>query len=455
MSARLASSPAALARERDYIEFAKESLTHSEPESRIAAAIIQHSYPQDPAQGHDYARYILAEARFELSREQPMNKEQANMNNGNNNRNHNSEQYKRDWAYAVRALEKGDSPEKVIKDMAAFRKDLPDAQKYAQTTVGNAKQHLEVRNELQNVGPTEPQIAYHADPLDEAVKHASHLAEARHLYDNGEDRQTVTEHLHRQHLFPEERAAALASQDESQLFAERDLDYAVRARERGEGDDRIIPKIAEYRQDRVDNPQDYARAILDAADVVRQAEHGQPNHAFTQHQIAMAQQQYRSDLQFAVFQLEHRTSDQVRVDMSERRPEKATERVSFRVHSAYDHSYAAAVTEQAEKIREVTDKGRGLEDTLDVAEREFGRHVHQALNMRDTGQSMHQAVLKHMEQNRSPHLNYAHAVVNQAESIRQYQRQLSIRPEMAHAALEHARPAQERVPAKMAAVLER
>jgi len=90
----------------------------------------------------------------------------------------------------------------------------------------------------------------------------------------------------------------------------------------------------------------------------------------------------RRDLQSAVFQLEHRTSDQVRLAIAERRPEKAYRSPSYRMHGLPDHSYAVAVTDQATRIREVTERGRGLEETLDVAELEFGRHVQEALNLR-------------------------------------------------------------------------
>src|SRR5262249_18851378 len=109
--------------EKQDVQYAKQSLTRGEPDTKITPEIIQARYPNDPAQGYDYARYILAEARFALSQERPVIKEQSNMDNENDNRTHNSDQYRRDWAYAVRALEKGDTPDKVIKDMAAFRKD--------------------------------------------------------------------------------------------------------------------------------------------------------------------------------------------------------------------------------------------------------------------------------------------------------------------------------------------
>jgi hypothetical protein len=64
------------------------------------------------------------------------------------NRNPNPDQYKRDWAYAARALSKGEAPEKVVQAMAAFRKDLPDPQKYAESTVTKIQQFFEVQAEL-------------------------------------------------------------------------------------------------------------------------------------------------------------------------------------------------------------------------------------------------------------------------------------------------------------------
>lgn len=90
------------------------------------------------------------------------------------------------------------------------------------------------------------------------------------------------------------------------------------------------------------------------------------------------------------FQLEHRTLDDVRLAIAERRPEKAYQSSSFRMHGFPDHSYAVAVTDQATRIREVTDRGRGLEETLDVAEREFGRHLQEVLNLREGGRTANQ-----------------------------------------------------------------
>ena len=77
------------------------------------------------------------------------------------------------------------------------------------------------------------------------------------------------------------------------------------------------------------------------------------------------------------------TAEKNEAIISERHPEKAYEPLSYRVHGKPAHNYAVAVTEQAEKIREVTDGGRSLEETLDVAEREFGRHLRQAMNLRE------------------------------------------------------------------------
>src|SRR5439155_1686601 len=57
-----------------------------------------------------------------------------------------------------------------------------------------------------------------------------------------------------------------------------------------------------------------------------------------------------------------------------------------------DHSYAIAVLHQTEKIREMTDKDRNLEDTLDVAQKEFGRHVQEAFNAREAGKTRSETV---------------------------------------------------------------
>src|SRR5262249_40318223 len=145
--------------------------------------------------------------------------------------------------------------------------------------------------------------------------------------------------LQRERQLEQPDAANIAKEAEIHSFAERDLNYAIRARERGEGDEQIVPKIAAYRERAIDNAHDYARAILETADQVRQIEQQRPTTSSAKHSIAAAQQQYRRDVQFAVFQLEHRTSDQVRLATAERRPEKAHESPSFRMHGLPDHSY--------------------------------------------------------------------------------------------------------------------
>lgn len=422
--------------DRESIKYAKQSLVRGEPENKITADIINNNYPDDAARGHDYARYVLAEARFELDRERPIHTEQSNMKNGNNTRNSHSDQYQRDWAYAIRSLEKGDAPEKVIGDMAAFRKDLSDPHKYAETTVGNAQQHLQVRSELSNAAKGRRAHVPDYTALDNAVQQASHLELARQLYEDGGYRQTVTESLQRDRQLEQPEAANIAKEAEARSFAERDLNYAIRARERGDGDERIIPKIAEYRQGQVENPHDYARTILEAADKTRQLEREHAGMTSSQEQIATAQDQYRRDLQFAVFQREHRTPDELQLAISERRPERAKDASSFRMHGLSDHSYAVAVSEQAHRIREVTDRGRSLEDTLDVAEREFGRHLQEALRQREIGRTANQ-VVKDISTHNSVDTYYARAVVNQADSIREQQRAMSIRPEMAIIAADH------------------
>ena len=438
--------------DRESIQFAKQSLARGEPENKITAQIIQTRYPNDPAQGYDHARYILAEARFALSQERPVVKEQPNMDNENDPRNHNSEQYRGDWAYAVRALEKGDAPEKVIKDMMAFRKDLSDGHKYAETTVGKAQTYLNLRAELRNAARARTTQAPDYTALDNSFRQSSHREFARYMYGDGANRQTVTEFLQRERQLEQPDAANIAKEAEIHFFAEHDLNYAIRARERGEGDERIIPKIAEYRKGEIDNPQDYARAILETADQVRQIEPEHPNTSSAQQYIDAAQQQYRRDLQFAAFQLEHRTSDQVRLAIAERRPEKAYESPSYRMHGFPDHSYAVAVADQATRIREVTDRGRGLEETLDVAEREFGHHVHEALHLREGGRTASQ-IAKQLGNGTGPGNYYARAVLNQADTIRASQREMSVRPEMARAAVEQTTPS--RTPEKLAVNVER
>lgn len=119
-----------------------------------------------------------------------------------------------------------------------------------------------------------------------------------------------------------------------------------------------------------------------------------------------------------------------------------------------DHSYAVAVADQATRIREVTDRGRGLEDTLDVAEREFGRHVREALDLREGGRTASQ-IAKQLGNGTGPGQYYARTVVNQADSIREQQRHVSIRSEMARAAVEHTMPTHDRAQSRSIATIDR
>ncbi len=359
------------------------------------------------------------------------------MKNDNQNRNPKPDQYKRDWAYAARALDKGELPEKVVKDIAAFRKDLPDPQKYAETTVAKVQEHLEVQAELKTENKSQDKTPG-ASELKRMFKQVSDLEYARHLYEDGKDKAGVIEALHNDKKAAPDYALVTATEAELRRFAERDLDYAIRARERGETNDQIIPKITEYRQGNIDNPQQYARAVLDAADRTRQAEHGIAPDQFVGQRVVLAQQQYRRDLHFAALQLESQTRNQVQAEITQRRPERAYDSPSFRLHGKPDPSYAIAVVSQAEKIRAVTDHGRSLEQTLDVAQREFGRQLQEAINGREIGKPASEVVAR-ISQSASAQEPYARAIVNQADNIRGQQRELSIRPEMAQTALTQAR----------------
>jgi len=351
----------------------------------------------------------------------------------NTNRTFNSDQYKRDWAYAARALQKGETPEKVVQNMAGFRKDLDNPQEYAEKTVAKVQSHLEVQKELSTDLPARELSQEAIDSLDKSLKQVSKFDIARRLYDDGADRPAVTQSLQQDHRLSKKEAGSVAKEAELRFVAERDLNYAIRARGRGEADDQIIPKIAEYRQGKIDDPQSYARAIVDAADQVREAEREVSIKPMLQQRMEAVQQQYRRDLHHAVFQLENRSHSDVTQEIHERRPEKAYDSPSFRLHGQPDPSYAVAVVQQAERIREVTNGGRKLEDTLDVAQREFARHIQEAVNYRDAGKSRND-VINDLSQGTQEF--YARAVVNQAESIRDYQRELSVRPEMARGAVE-------------------
>src|SRR5437588_841795 len=375
--------------------------------------------------------------------------EQLFMDNKKKTSNLTHEQISADWAYAARRLQKGEAPDKIVKDMAAFRKELADPQKYAQTTVAKVQNYLDVQKELGSPAQEQPKENPDYTQLDKSLKQVSAVEFARRLYDDGGNRDTVVKSLQQDRRIPKKEAPGIARDAETRFLAERDLNYAVRARERGEPNDRIIPKIAQYRTDKVPDPQSYARAIVETADRVREAEKDSPTGPQLRPIAETAQEQYRRDLHHAVFQLENRPRDEVRLEIAERRPDKAYDSPSFRLHGQPDHSYAVAVLQQAEKIREMTDKGRNLEDTLDVAQREFGRHVQEAFNAREAGKTSSETV-ERISQGAPSQEFYARAVVNQAESIREHQREASIRPEMARAAIDNSMTYQQQTPSQPA-----
>jgi hypothetical protein len=377
--------------------------------------------------------------------------EKSHMSTQNTNRNPNPDQYKRDWAYAARALSKGEAPEKVVQAMAEFRKDLPDPHKYAETTVTKIQQFLEVQAELK---PNDAAEAPKRADLKRTLKQASDHDYARHLYEDGKDKNAVIESLTADRKTDPAYALGVAREAELRLFAERDLNYAVRAQGRGEGNDQIVAKIAEYRQGKIDNPQQYAQTVVDAADRTRETERGPSANPAIEQRIQSAHEQYRRDLQFAVFQLESTPRDQVRLEITERRPERAYDSPSFRLHGQPDPSYAVAVVQQAEKIRELTDKGRGLEQVLDAAQHQFASHLREALNAREATKPRSE-VIDRISQGAPAQEFYARAVVNQAESIREQQREMSIRPEMARAAIEQSRTVPEQTIARTVATIER
>lgn len=68
-----------------------------------------------------------------------------------------STQSERDWAYAVRALARGDEPDAVSREIAAYRPDKPNPQYYAEHTVEKALASLnrssQLRYEAESTGP--------------------------------------------------------------------------------------------------------------------------------------------------------------------------------------------------------------------------------------------------------------------------------------------------------------
>ena len=454
------------ARDQANIDYALESIGGGESELKITAELIQRNYPQDPATGHDYARYILAETRRAIEKEhiagrnhqpQPV-MEQSVMNRNqtkSSNRSNGSTQHKRDWAYAARALDRGDDPDKVVNAIAEFRKDLSKPEEYARKTVDKVQAYLDVQRELRTNIPVEelPKEPEDYAALDQELKRVSDLEFARQHFDNGMDAQMVSASLQQDRGHKAEDAAVIAKQAESRFMAERDLNYAIRARGRGETDDKIIPQIAKYREGQMEDPQAYARAILGNADKVRDVERDIPITPVLQQRMDTAQQQYRRDLEYAVHQLGEHSRSEVRQELYERRPEKAYDSPSYRLYSQADHSYTVAVLQQAEKIRDMGKEGKNLGEALDVSDREFRRLLQQTYNDRQRGDRRGEIIERISEKAPSQEF-YARALVNEVEGIRHAQRDMSVRPEMARAALEHTM-ARNALPNRTSAAVER
>ena len=76
-----------------------------------------------------------------------------------------------------------------------------------------------------------------------------------------------------------------------------------------------------------------------------------------------------------------------------------------------------------------------MNEALDVADREFRRSLQQTYNDRQRGDRRGEIIERISEKAPSQEF-YARALINEVESIRQAQRDVSVRPEMARAALE-------------------
>src|SRR5260370_39482576 len=251
------------------IACAKEALARGESETKVISYLAQ-QFPNDPVNGQNYARYILAKTRLAVEQEQvagtnnqPLMEQSCMKNQNDNSRTYSFDQYKRDWAYAARALQKGQAPEKVIGAMAAFRKDLTDSQQYAEKTVAKVQDYLKLQQDLGSDLPPLKLTTEITNSSENSLKQISKVEVARRLYDDGADRESVTKSLQQDHRLGKKEAVNIAKDAETRFFSERDLNYAIRARERGDSDERIVPKIAEYREGKSENPQAYARSIVE------------------------------------------------------------------------------------------------------------------------------------------------------------------------------------------------
>jgi hypothetical protein len=66
-------------------------------------------------------------------------------------------QSEQDWAYAKRALARGDDPEAIIERIAHYRsEDKPDPEYYARLTVAKAQNHLQAKS-AETIAPRDPQ----------------------------------------------------------------------------------------------------------------------------------------------------------------------------------------------------------------------------------------------------------------------------------------------------------
>ncbi len=458
---------------KENVTYAKDALANGQNHKQVFDALVQRNYPGDTVQARLYAKDVLEEVyslRMASGNVNPGHAvEEKNNNSGGigqiTNNGHNPStlnieqtersntmatapvtnsnevhQYKRDWSYAIRHLEKGESRDQVEKQIATFRHDLRDAVGYAQRTVEKAQAVLEYRTAMrESLSMDNVPLEDGYKSLDANLERLSTEEYARRLYANGYDT-LVLDALQENRGLVIDEAIEVANAARSQFHAERDLDYATRHLARSEKPEEIAANIGKFRDGQVKDAKTYAAAVVQKAAEVREVEADVPTKALVDARKLVTSQEYARDLKFAFKQLEAGSDrDQVRLDIQERRPNKALQSYSYQIYGKPDHSYTVAVVQQAEGLRQMATQGFNLDEAMKVARDEFMNDLtsgivdRQHFNLRSNA-------IKLITEGAPSKEFYARAVLNEAECIVNEQREASIRPEMARDLTKHFKP---------------
>ncbi len=349
-------------------------------------------------------------------------------------------QYLRDFAYATKHLKAGETEEDITKSIANFRRDLKPtaAVEYAQKTVQKAVDRIEHERALaesaQNISTQHDQF------LPELDKHLEELETAefaRQLYASGLDTNTI-ELLEQHRGLSTEEAVDVANKAAAQVHAERDVEYAVGQLRREKDPAEIAKAVAQYRSVAVKDPEQYAKAIVETAQQVLDVEKDIPTRTISDGQIAAATQKFKRDVHFAYNKLENGQGEQqVLLDIQSRNPVSAVNNFNYQMFGQTDHSYTLAVLGQAQALQGMMKQGDfDLNSGLKVVQTDFKKDLSTAVQNRRYGKARAD-VANNISEGEATKQPYAQALVNNADLIVNYERSISVRPELARELTQH------------------